>query len=119
MLKFPQVLNLSVTNLRGKVNFFTQELGGSVEEVRDAIIGSPTLLGYSLTNRLSRRVQVLQSLGVQINFTDHVWLVSSATTLRFNRWVEKVLMHEVGAVHRGDAEVERRMKSCRAMLRGT
>lgn len=114
------MLNLSVDkNLRGKLDLFTRELCGTQNEVRDAIIGSPTLLGYSLTNRLNRRVEVLRSLGVKVNFTDHVWVISSYTGLRFNRWIEKIVMCDVGVSSRGDREVERRMKIYRAMLRVT
>lgn len=118
IFKYPHVLNLSVDkNLRGKLEFFTRELRGTKKQVRDAIIGSPTLLGYSLTNRLNRRVEVLRSLGVNIKFTDHVWIISSYSGLRFNRWIEKVVMRDVGVSSRGDKEVERRMKIYRARLR--
>lgn len=118
IFKYPHVLNLSVDkNLRGKLDFFIRELCGTQKEVRDAIVGSPSLLGYSLTNRLNRRVGVLRSLGVKIIFTDHVWVISSYSGLRFNRWIEKIVMSEVGASSRGDKEVEGRMKIYRAMLR--
>lgn len=118
VFKYPQVLNLSVDkNLRQKLVFFKKELLGSEKEVRDAIIGSPTLLGYSLTNRLYRRVQVLRSAGVNPTFRD-VWLISSYTGLRFNRVVEKIVMANIGVSLRGDKEVERTMKKYRDVLRG-
>lgn len=104
-------------NLRLKLDFFKRELRGSEKEVRDAIIGSPTLLGYSLTNRLNRRVQVLRSAGVNPTFSDHVWLISSYTGLRFNRVVEKIVMDGVGVSVRGDEQVERTMKKYRDVLR--
>lgn len=120
IFKYPHVLNLSVDkNLRGKLEFFTRELCGTPKEVRNAIVGSPTLLGYSLKNRLKRRVEVLQSLGVNITFEDHVWIISSYSGLRFNRWIEKIVMREVGVSSRGDKEVERRMQIYRAKLRVT
>ncbi|CAM9949448.1 unnamed protein product [Scytosiphon promiscuus] len=119
VFKFPHVLNLSIEkNLRGKIDFFTNELEGSVDDVRGVISGSPALLGYSLTKRLARRVLVLRSAGVKINFTDHVWLVSSATPLRFSRWIERHVMREIGTESRVNSEVERRMKRYRALLQG-
>lgn len=118
VLKYPQVLNLSVDkNLRRKLDFFKRELRGSEKEIRDAIIGSPTLLGYSLTNRLHRRVKVLRSAGVNPSFSD-VWLVSSYTGLRFNRVVEKIVMSNIGVSVRGNKEVERTMQKYRDVLRG-
>ena len=119
IFKYPQLLNLSIDkNLKLKLDFFKGELGGSDKEVRDAIIGSPTLLGYSLKARLRRRVEVLRLLGVAPSFEEHVWLISSSTGLRFNRTVEKMVMRERGVVIKGDKEVERVMKRFRAVLRG-
>lgn len=119
VFKYPQVLNLSVEkNLRLKLDFFKKELHGSEKEVRDAIIGSPTLLGYSLTNRLHPRIKVLRSAGVNPTFSDHVWLIASYTGLRFNRVVEKIVMGNIGVSIRGDNEVERTMKKYRDVLRG-
>lgn len=119
VFKYPQVLNLSLDkNLREKLDFFKRELHGSEKEVRDAILGSPTLLGYSLTNRLNRRVEVLRSVGVSPTFSDHVWVITSYTRLRFNRAVEKIVMENIGVSVRGDKEVERTMRRYRDVLRG-
>lgn len=119
IFKYPQVLNLSVDkNLKPKLDFFKRELGGSEKEVHDAIIGSPTLLGYSLSARLNRRVEVLRSVGVVPSFRDHLWLISSSTGLRFNRTIEKIIMSNIGVLNKRDKEVERAMKKIRAALRG-
>lgn len=114
------MLNLSVeNNLKKKIDYYRGELNGSKEDLRDAVLGSPTLLGYSLSKRLSPRVNVMRSVGVKPNFADHVWIVSSYTELRFSKWVEKYLVKKVGADGRGDSEIKRRMKVYRAMLKGT
>lgn len=119
VFKYPQVLNLSIDkNLKKKMEFYRGELNGSQEDIRGAVLGSPTLLGYSLSNRLNPRVKVMRSVGVQPNFVDHVWLVSSYTDLRFSKWVEKCLVQNTGANGRGDTEIRRRMKGYRTMLIG-
>ncbi len=119
VFRYPQVLNLNVDkNLKPKLDFFKRELRGSEKEVRDAIIGSPTLLGYSLSARLNRRVEVLRSVGMVPSFRDHLWLISSYTGLRFNRTMEKIVMSNIGVLKKGDKDVERAMKKIRATLRG-
>lgn len=100
------------------MEYYRLELNGSPEDVRGAVLGSPTLLGYSLSKRLKRRVKVMRSVGVQPNFVDHVWLVSSYTDLRFSKWVEKCLVRNVGADGRGDTAIRRRMEGYRTMLKG-
>ncbi|CAM9189283.1 unnamed protein product [Laminaria digitata] len=120
IFKYPQVLNLSVdNNLKKKMDYYRGELNGSPEDIRGAVLSSPTLLGYSLSKRLKPRVKVIRSVGVQPSFADHVWLVSSYTGLRFSKWVEKCLVQNIGADGRGDTEIRRRMKGYRAMLNGT
>lgn len=117
IFKYPQVLNLSIgMNLKKTMVFYTGELKGSPADVRAAILGSPTLLGYSLSKRLNPRVKVMRSVGVRPNFVDHVWLVSSYTDLRFSKWVEKRLLQNVGANGRGNIEIRRRMKGYRTMF---
>ena len=120
VLKYPQVLNLSVEkNLRLKIHFFTQVLGASDRDVRDAIVASPSILGYSLTKRLNPRVKVMRSIGVEPVFNEHLWLVSSYSNLRFSKWAEKRLVESLGAGGRGDVDVRSRMKALRAMLQDT
>lgn len=117
VIKYPQVLNLSVEkNLGLKIRFFTDVLQGSLEDVRDAITGSPVILGYSLAKRLNPRVQVLRSIGVEPVFSEHVWLISSYSDLRFSKWAEKFLVESLGAKGRGDETVRRRMKVLRVRL---
>lgn len=116
VVKYPQVLNLSMDkNLRLKIDFFTKELQGLPEDVRGAIVGSPSILGYSLAKRIKPRVEVIRLVGVEPKFNQHIWLVSSYAELSFSKWVEKCLIRNVGADGRGDAEVRRRMKACRAI----
>lgn len=115
---FPSVLNLSVdNNLQVTLEFFTKELRGSSEAVRDAIVKTPTLLGYSLTKRIKPRVLVIRSVGIEPSFTEHVWHVTSYTGLRFSRWLERCVMANVRAEGRGDEEVRDRMKEYRAFLK--
>lgn len=117
VLKYPQVLNLSVEkNLGLKIRFFTDVLQGSLGDVRDVIAGSPAILGYSLANRLKPRVEVLRSIGVEPVFSEHVWLISSYSDLRFSKWAEKFLVESLGAEGRGDESVRRRMKALRVRL---
>lgn len=120
VFKYPQVLNLSIEkNLKKKIDYYGGELNGSKEDVRDAVLGSPTLLGYSLSKRLNPRVKVMRSINVKPNFAEHVWLINSYTELRFSKWVEKVLIQKIGADGRGDTEIRSKMKVYRAMLKGT
>lgn len=120
VFKYPQVLNLSVEkNLRLKIDFFTKELQGLPEDVRDVVVGSPTILGYSLTKRLRPRLEVMRSTGVEPKFAAHIWFVSSYTGVQFNKWIEGCLVDKIGANGRGDMEIRRRMKVCRAMLHET
>lgn len=116
--KFPAVLNLSVDkNLQLTLDFFTEELRGSSEAVRDAIVKTPTLLGYSLPKRIKPRFQVMRSAGIEPSFTEHVWHVTSYTGLRFSRWLERCVVANIGAEGRGDVEVRDRMAEYRAVLK--
>lgn len=117
VIKYPQVFNLSIEkNLRLKIDFFVNELQGSLEEFRYIVVGTPSLLGYSLTKRMHPRVKVIRAVGVEPNIIDHIWLVSSSSGLRFSKWLEKVLVESTGANGRGDIEIRRRMKEYRAIL---
>lgn len=112
------MLNLSVEkNLRVKIRFFTDVLQGSLDDVRDSITGSPAILGYSLANRLNPRVEVLRSIGVEPIFSEHIWLISSYSDLRFSKWAEKFLVESLGAKGRGDDTVRRRMKGLRLRIK--
>lgn len=116
---YPTFFNLSVEkNLRLKVDFFCTELRGTPQDVREAVVGTPTLLGYSLTKRILPRLQVMNLLGVKPNFTDHRWHLTSYTNLRFKRWAERQVVDQTGAHGRADAEVRSRMKAFAEVLHG-
>lgn len=116
----PTILNLSIEkNLRLKIDLYMNELRGDPEDVRTAIVGSPSALGYSLTKRTRPRMQVMRLLGIEPNFEDHFWHLTSYTSLRFNKWLENQVISSVGAERRGDAEVRSRMKHYLSILHGT
>lgn len=115
----PTVLNLSIEkNLRLKIDLYVNELGGKPEDVRAAIVGTPSALGYSLTKRTRPRMQVIRLLGIEPTFEDHFWHLTSYTSVRFNRWLETQVMENLGAERRGDAEVKSRMKRYLSILHG-
>lgn len=116
---FPTLLNLSLEgNLRPKVDFFRRELGATPEALRDTLVGTPTMLGYSLNKRLIPRLRVMLLIGVDANFADHCWHITSYTNLRFRKWVERRLIDQLGAQDRGDVRVREKMSTLSSLLRG-
>lgn len=112
------MLNLSVEkNLKVKMALFTRELGGSVPEIRDVVVGTPTVLGYSLTKRILPRLQVMRSMGVEASFAEHRWHLTSYTTLQFRKFLENHVIQATGALGRGDDRVRTRMRDVAAFLK--
>lgn len=116
---YPTFFNLSIDNLRLKISFFSKDLKGTLEALSNTLIGTPTILGYSLTKRLRPRLQVVRSLDVDPTFTDHCWLLTSYTDLQFRKWVERKIIEKLNANGRGDPEVRNMMRECTTMLRTT
>lgn len=100
------------------MDFFFNELRGTPQDVREAVVGSPTILGYSLTKRLQPRIRVMNLLGIKPNFTDHRWHLTSYTNLQFKKWAKRQVVGQSGAQGGGDAEVSIRMKAFAEVLHG-
>jgi len=65
VLGYPNLLRLSVKDtLVPKVAFFEQVTGSTRDEVLNACMKAPVLLGYSLEKRLKPRCEVMKSAGV-------------------------------------------------------
>ena len=117
ILGCPTILNLSIEkNLRLKFDLFLDELHGKPQDVRSRVVGSPSILGYSMTKRIGPRMRVLRLLDIEPNFSDHIQHLTCYSSVRFKKWLEHRLMEKMGAERRGDIDVRNRMKQCLGIL---
>jgi mTERF domain-containing protein len=56
----PQLLSYRVDNLEAKIAFFERELGATPEEIREAVVTSPPILGMSISQRFHPRLALLR-----------------------------------------------------------
>lgn len=117
ILRCPTVLNLSIEkNLRLKFDLYLDELHGKPQDVRSRVVGSPSILGYSMTKRIQPRMQVLRLLGIEPNFSDHIRHLTCYSSVRFKKWLEHQLMENMGAERRENIDVRNRMNQCLGIL---
>lgn len=81
----PSMLKCSLdSNLVPKTNFLLGAFHNSIDELREAILLQPTLLGYSLEKRIRPRMELLQQNGLEAK------KITNAITLRedaFQLWL--------------------------------
>lgn len=80
---FPQVLGLSIEqNLKPKLAFLLQHL--TMEQLREFIAYQPSLLAYSLENRLRPRIDLMEKNGIAIGYSPRYLM--SLTDAKFHQW---------------------------------
>ncbi|CAM9431374.1 unnamed protein product [Choristocarpus tenellus] len=83
----PVLLSLNVdTNLGPTTDFFLEDFGATLEELRMAMKKHKFLLTFSLNRRLRPRLELMQSVGIKPSFKDH-WRMLTEPEHRFRRWL--------------------------------
>lgn len=92
IVKWPGIFTCSVDrNLQPTLDFFHSELGGGREEVRDAVVNSPRLLGASIEKRMRPRVaRMLEEVSVVASFSEHRWDLACKTDAKFEEWLNQL-----------------------------
>lgn len=88
--RYPSLLGCSQTrNLAPKFSFFREVLKASVADIRNAVVATPSLLGYSLDHRICPRVTRMLERGIDPDFAEHRWLLTATSENHFEQWMKE------------------------------